>query len=54
MFQEKNSEERAKEVTNISKQQDAGRARSAKAVLANNEKPMQKYDLSPYANNEVQ
>ena len=39
VMKSRNSEERAKEVANISKQQDAGRARSAKAILA---KAMQK------------
>ena len=46
-----NSEEqRAKEEANINKQRDAGRARSAKAILA---KTMQKRDFSPCGSNSV-
>ena len=43
----RNTEERAKEVANINKQREAGRACSAKAILA---KAMQKWPMSEQCN----
>ena len=51
VIKSRNCEERAKEVANVNKQLDAGRARCAKAILA---KAMQKWEFSLCWSNETQ